>query len=95
MAGEAYQAWHDERLFDIRRLTIPAKLPISACVVVIKITFPDRRRSDLTNKAESIMDLLVDAGVLEDDSHDKSRGVMLFSNGVDSERPMAEITIYY
>lgn len=95
MAGEAYQAWHDERLFDIRRLTIPAKLPISACVVVIKITFPDRRRSDLSNKTESVMDLLVDAGVLEDDSHDKCRAVLMFSGGVDKERPMAEVTIYY
>lgn len=95
MASAEYQAWHEDRMFDIKRLTIPAKLPISACVVVINITFPDHRRSDLSNKTESVMDLLVDAGVLEDDSHDKCRAVLIFSGGVDKERPMAEITIYY
>lgn len=29
---------------------------------------PDKRKADLSNKVESIMDLLVDNGIIEDDS---------------------------
>lgn len=36
----------------------------------VRLTFvlPDKRKTDLTNKAESIMDTLVDAGILCDDN---------------------------
>lgn len=38
--------------------------------ISILIFFPDKHRADLTNKAESIMDLLVDCGIIKDDSWD-------------------------
>ena len=54
---------------------------------------PTRRRVDLLNLLEASLDILVDAGILEDDnssivvSHDGSR--VLY----DKENPRAEITI--
>jgi Holliday junction resolvase RusA-like endonuclease len=36
--------------------------------IFIRIYYPDNRKADLTNKSESIMDLLVDTGILEDDN---------------------------
>lgn len=61
--------------------------------VTIIFYFPDKRRRDLTNGAESIMDLLVDLGVLYDDCWQAVPELLLQSGGIDRERPRAEVTI--
>lgn len=61
--------------------------------VDIKLFAPDRRKGDLTNKAESIMDLLVDNGIIEDDNWFVVGGLHLFFGGVDKENPRAEVII--
>lgn len=60
-----YTAWHKD-----------ASSQVSACPTIasgthLTITFiaGDHRKFDLTNKAESIMDMLVDNGKLEDDNY--------------------------
>lgn len=55
---------------------------------------PDRRRSDLTNKAESVMDLLVDKGILEDDNWWLVSKIELNFMGVDKLNPRCEISIH-
>lgn len=93
-----YQAWHEEQsaiLMTSRgRLGLP-KEPLSRCGIVMRLTFPDARRSDLTNKAESVMDLLVDNGILKDDNHENCRQVFLSTGGVDKNKAGADITIFY
>jgi hypothetical protein len=61
----------------------------------ILITFypPDRNAGDLTNKAESIMDLLVDMEILEDDNWFICSDIHLKFGGVDKQNPRAEIEI--
>jgi Holliday junction resolvase RusA-like endonuclease len=54
---------------------------------------PDNRRTDLSNKAESIMDLLVDNGILEDDCWQIVPILALQGMKVDKENPRAEIFI--
>lgn len=53
-----------------------------------------KRKSDLSNKFESIADLLVDAGIISDDNWFVVPEVSLKFGGVDKENPRAEITIY-
>ena len=60
-------------------------------VITIKIFAPDRRASDLTNKAESIMDLLVACGHIDDDNWFVVKRLNLIFGGVDRENPRAEI----
>jgi hypothetical protein len=36
---------------------------------VVDVIYPDYRKADNTNKAESVHDLLVDAGILSDDNN--------------------------
>ena len=55
--------------------------------------FPDKRRTDLTNKAESVMDLLVSQRILSDDSWQKTGPILLESAGVDKYNPGVEIYI--
>lgn len=61
--------------------------------IEMKFWFPDRRKADLTNKAESIMDLLVDAGIIEDDNVNVCPRVWLEFCGMDREAARVEIYI--
>ena len=38
------------------------------CALSLVVRYPDRRRRDLDNALSSVLDLLVDAGVLPDDA---------------------------
>jgi hypothetical protein len=54
---------------------------------------PDNRKCDLTNKAESVMDLLVDCEVIEDDCWQVIPKLYLNAAGIDKEDPRVEIYI--
>ena len=65
ISSDNYQKWQKEHfilLKDYEKLKWPFK---------INIVFQwwDKRKADLTNKAESIMDLLVDVWIIEDDNY--------------------------
>lgn len=90
--SEAHRKWHKEQLLTLKgRLYKPFDV-----VRVTEITFypSTARKSDLTNKAESIMDLLVDAGIIEDDNWYVVGVLNLRFGGVDRENPRAEINIH-
>lgn len=65
----------------------------SSCMIEITVYFPDKRKSDLTNKVESIMDLLVDCWIIEDDNHTVVTKLFLYSGWVDKDNPRANIHI--
>ena len=69
--------------------------PVLSSIFSIKIMFfwPDLRRTDMSNKAESIMDLLVDNKILKDDCWKIVPSLELVSAGVDKINPRAEIFI--
>lgn len=56
---------------------------------------PNRVKADLTNKAESIMDMFVKAGVLEDDNWFDVPSIYLKFGGIDKANPRVEISIYH
>jgi len=88
--SKKYKEWHHDASWQL--FTQKKKL-FTHCKITIAIYAPDKRRFDLTNKAESIMDLLVDCGILEDDNVNVVPAVQLLFKGVDRENPRAEITI--
>lgn len=51
----------------------------------------DNRKFDLTNKAESIMDTLVDAGLLTDDNYSVVSELILKFGGVEKDEARCEI----
>ncbi len=84
LPSKSYTEWHKEasrQLVGIPRLKI--------CPKVVELSFyaPDKRATDLTNKAESVMDLLVDNGVIEDDNWFCCGFISLLFMGVDKENP--------
>jgi len=54
---------------------------------------PDNRRCDLTNKVESVLDLLVDCGMIPDDCWQVVPRIYLIARGVDKKNPRVNIWI--
>lgn len=86
-----YQQWRTDCLKSLMGKHLPKIEKVN--VVTITLFAPDKRSSDLSNKAESIMDLMVDAGIIEDDNWFVVPELRLVFGGVDKERPRAEILI--
>lgn len=93
--SQNYTLWHEEKMWEIKKYITGIKSPITRCKIEIHIFFPDNIKADLSNKAESLMDLLVDSAVLEDDNHKVCHDLHLISEGVDKEFPRALIIINY
>ena len=73
ISSDNYQKWQKEHLFLLRgypKLNWPFKISIS-------FQWWDKRKADLTNKAESIMDLLVDAWIIKDDNYEVVNEIIL------------------
>ena len=82
-----YTEWHKDALLQLK-----GKLPISAREISIVFYAGDNRKFDLTNKAESLMDTLVDAGLLEDDNYSVISDLHLKFGGVEKGEARCEIT---
>ena len=68
-------------------------LPFQRVSVDVAITFPDRRRTDMSNKIEGLMDSLVKAGVIEDDNWTIVPDLRVRAVGYDKDHAGARITI--
>lgn len=90
--GAVYAKWH--RRMKSEMLGRLPSTQIESCGVSISIFPATKRKSDLTNKAESIMDFLVDTGVLADDNWFIVKSVNIEFGGVDRKNPRAEVTIF-
>lgn len=90
--SKQYAAWHKdamEQLKDCRGFGIISKVDN----IELRFFAPDKRKFDLTNKAESIMDLLVDFGLLQDDNCEVVRDIRMIYSGVDKVNPRCDVTI--
>lgn len=71
VASESYKIWNRQALQAVQlqaRAFPPKSFPIPVCRrIALTIYFGDLRRRDSSNLWESVADLLVDAGILEDD----------------------------
>ena len=85
-----YTAWHKDASYQLKTQKIKP-FPIE---MGITLTFymPDDRKCDLSNKCESVMDLLVDNGVIEDDAWQKTGDVHLIAGGIDRKNPRVDIS---
>jgi len=81
-----YTAWHKDAMSQISGFE-----PITSKEIKLVFFAKDNRKFDLTNKAESIMDTLVDAGLIEDDNYSVVPKLCLEFGGVDKDNPRCEI----
>lgn len=66
--SEQYREWHKANLGSVRAQIAGLPLPAAPVELRLCIYLADRRRRDLDNALSSVLDLLVDAGALKDDS---------------------------
>ncbi len=84
-----YRKWHKQASLFIKP---QHNLGLDICKsVYIKFAMSDYRVRDLTNMAESVMDLLVDCGILSDDNWKVCPRVFLC--GVKASEPYAKVII--
>ena len=95
LPSQKYKDWHEEQSWALKSQMkgFGVNFPIKKCSVSITIYAPDKRRADLSNKCESLMDLLVDNEILEDDNWFVCNRLTLIFGGVDKENPRAEVLI--
>jgi Holliday junction resolvase RusA-like endonuclease len=93
--SSAYEKWEREASKQLEPHLFGRKIPLFAIVYRISIIFdpPDRIKGDLTNKAESVMDLLVKNRVIKDDNWFEVPQVVLRLGSVGRERAGVTVVI--
>lgn len=86
LPSSKYTEWHKDAL-----LQLLGKKKILSDKITIIFYAGDKRKFDLTNKAESILDTLVDAGLLEDDNYSIISELILKFGGYEKDNPRCEI----
>lgn len=74
-SSQAHKVWHNESMIHV--LNQYKGHVVKRCSVDLFFTFGDKKKTDLTNKAESVMDLLVDCHVIYDDSWSVCRPIKI------------------
>lgn len=83
------KVWQESAFYQLKAQKKPAiEYPAALNIV---IWYGNKRRHDLDNGLASIMDVLVNAGVLEDDSTDHISCITVQFGGYDKANPRAEI----
>lgn len=98
VASASHGAWYrkHKKIFEdwrediINRLKIP--LPVQRARGKILFYFPDNRRRDLTNKTETLNDIMKETGILDDDCFQVLTPLVL-DGRVKRDRPRTEIYI--
>jgi len=95
VSGGKFKQWERDAIKSIALQRIVNRIhdPIRKCEVIIEVMFPDRRKRDLSNVAEGIMDVLVDTGVIIDDNWNVVNRLCLSAMGTDRIKAGAKITI--
>lgn len=92
--GKKFQQWHEEAVVQIlKQKKLIQNLPIGGEVsVILEFIHGDMRRRDSDNGTSSILDLLVDCGVLTDDKWQIVRSLSV-TNSYEKGNPMCVIAI--
>jgi Holliday junction resolvase RusA-like endonuclease len=89
-----YLDWHTYALKTLKIERTEALGLQSTIRINLHISPPNKRKYDLTNKAESVMDLLVDYGVIADDNAQVVPELLLLAKPP-SEKGYFEVEIFY
>ena len=81
LSSLGFLAWHKSAMIQLAQGSYPRNKISTPISVKIQFMLSDSRRRDLTNMAESVMDLLVDYGIIEDDRWQICRFVSMVGFG--------------
>lgn len=82
-----HKEWHTDASIQLRGVNkIPPNTPLTFIMYA-----PDARKADLSNKWESVADLLVDNGIVEDDNWFIMGDIRMIFGGIDKDNPRCYI----
>lgn len=91
LPSTAYATWHKDALWQLKKIKpYTEEYPVA---VTISLYPKTKRRRDLDNVASSILDTLVDAGIIADDDLTHVERLAIMFMEYDKENPRAEIWI--
>jgi len=94
LPSSKHKDWHKSASSELLSQPRKGRAIESISKIIIKFSFGDRRKTDLTNKAESIMDLLVDNKIIHDDCWQEVP-ILELGGGYEKGNFSAEIVIFY
>lgn len=86
-----HEEWKRDELINLKLTGIPLLFP--PYKIIIFVYPPDKKNGDLSNRLESIQDLLVNAGILEDDNWFLLQDVHVIFMAIDRQNPRFEVFI--
>ncbi len=87
ISSKIHNEWEKSALWQLKGIKPLENYPVSmTCIFYLK----DKRRRDLSNMVQSVEDVLVKAGILQDDSWNLLSRVVLECRGVDPQ-PRVEV----
>ena len=89
--SKAHAKWHRDTTLQLKQNKDNKDIES----ITLEFWWPDNRKADLTNKAESVMDLMVDKGIMDDDCWQITSDIILKPKGIDRVNPRCEISIVY
>ena len=91
--SKRYQEWHESALLQVRAMTINHNTISHPVMISLSFFHGDLKKRDSDNGTSSILDTLVDAGVLQDDNWEIVRVYTVY-NHYDKGHAMCEIDIH-
>lgn len=88
--SKRYKKWHDQAMWQLKGI----KKFNPLYEIVMTFWFKDKRRRDLDNVQSSVLDLLQDAGVIEDDDAKLLTKITAIYGGVSKEAPRVKVEIH-
>lgn len=93
LSSQAYLNWESEQIDIVKDLKLHLTRETWPFQITANFYFPDLRETDLSNKFESVADMLVKAWKADDDNSKIFKRVILDHIDLDRENPRVEITI--
>lgn len=91
LPSKAYEDWHEEQLWALKPY---GRLMLTKVKLLSVVFYPSTaRKADSGNKYQSVTDLLVDAGIIEDDNWFVLKEERQRFGRVDRKNPRAEVII--
>jgi len=94
--SESHESWHKDAALQIKSAKVKPKEPIKKTFYIQMFFHPcDNRARDLDNMCATILDFMIDVGILESDSWQVIPDLHLRHVDVDKQNPHVDVRIVY